>query len=129
VTGSTIPAIRTDVCSNCHPFYTGQQRIVDTEGQVDRFLKRLRAREDMRFAAEAVEEAKTSTAIPVTELGLASRYQTALQAAGLSTVADVLQALADGGDEAITSIKGVGAKTLIDIKRELRSRGFELPES
>ena len=33
--------IRTDVCSNCHPFFTGQTRIVDTEGQVDRFYKRL----------------------------------------------------------------------------------------
>ena len=37
-TGSTIAEIRTDVCSNCHPFYTGEQRIVDTAGQVDRSL-------------------------------------------------------------------------------------------
>lgn len=48
-TGSTIPEIRTDVCSACHPFYTGEQRIVDTEGQVDRFMARLRAR-DQRSA-------------------------------------------------------------------------------
>ncbi len=40
--GATVPEIRTDVCSACHPFYTGEQRIVDTEGQVDRFMKRLR---------------------------------------------------------------------------------------
>ena len=39
--GATVPAIRTDVCSNCHPYFTGQTRIVDTEGQVDRFYKRL----------------------------------------------------------------------------------------
>jgi large subunit ribosomal protein L31 len=42
-TGSTRKEIRTDLCSNCHPFYTGEQRIVDTAGQVDRFMKRLEA--------------------------------------------------------------------------------------
>ena len=39
--GATVEMIRTDVCSHCHPFFTGQTRIVDTEGQVDRFYKRL----------------------------------------------------------------------------------------
>ena len=43
--GSTQPVIRTDVCSNCHPFYTGEQRIVDTAGRVDRFMMRLERRE------------------------------------------------------------------------------------
>ncbi len=45
LTGSTIETIRTDVCSNCHPFYTGEQRIVDTAGQVERFMKRLERRQ------------------------------------------------------------------------------------
>ena len=40
-TGSTLPEIKVDICSACHPFYTGEQRIVDTAGQVDRFMKRL----------------------------------------------------------------------------------------
>ena len=44
-TGSTVEEIRTDVCSTCHPFYTGEQRIVDTAGQVERFMKRLEARQ------------------------------------------------------------------------------------
>ena len=44
-TGSTLPELRTDVCSNCHPFYTGEQRIVDTAGQVERFMKRLERRQ------------------------------------------------------------------------------------
>ena len=39
--GATVEVIHTDVCSHCHPFFTGQARIVDTEGQVDRFYKRL----------------------------------------------------------------------------------------
>lgn len=40
-TGATVPEIRVDICSNCHPFYTGEQRIVDTAGRVDRFRMRL----------------------------------------------------------------------------------------
>ena len=40
VTGSTQKELRTEVCSVCHPFYTGQQRIVDTGGQEERFKKR-----------------------------------------------------------------------------------------
>jgi large subunit ribosomal protein L31 len=46
-TGSTQELIRTDVCSACHPFFTGEQRIVDTAGQVERFMKRLEKREEL----------------------------------------------------------------------------------
>jgi large subunit ribosomal protein L31 len=49
-TGSTQPVIKTDICSACHPFFTGEQRIVDTAGQVERFMRRLEK-------TEAAEEA------------------------------------------------------------------------
>lgn len=39
-TGSTKEAIRVDICSNCHPFYTGQAKFVDTEGRVEAFKRR-----------------------------------------------------------------------------------------
>ncbi|WKZ57017.1 MAG: 50S ribosomal protein L31 [Bdellovibrionota bacterium] len=39
-TGSTLQEIRIMVCSQCHPFYTGKQVMVDTEGRVDRFKKK-----------------------------------------------------------------------------------------
>jgi large subunit ribosomal protein L31 len=39
-TGAVIPEIRIGVCSQCHPFYTGQSKVVDTQGRVDRFKKR-----------------------------------------------------------------------------------------
>ncbi len=40
-TGSTRPgAMHVDVCSNCHPFYTGKQKVADTGGRIDRFKKR-----------------------------------------------------------------------------------------
>lgn len=38
--GATKPEIRVEICSACHPFYTGQQRIVDTMGRVERFKKK-----------------------------------------------------------------------------------------
>jgi large subunit ribosomal protein L31 len=40
-TRSTRPNLRTDLCSVCHPFYTGEQRIVDSAGQVERFMRRM----------------------------------------------------------------------------------------
>lgn len=39
-TGSTLTELKTEVCSVCHPFFTGEQRIVDTGGQVERFRRR-----------------------------------------------------------------------------------------
>ena len=39
-TGSTKQNLRVEVCSNCHPYYTGEQRIVDTAGRVERFRRR-----------------------------------------------------------------------------------------
>ena len=54
--GSTKKVIRTDLCSNCHPFFTGEQRIVDTAGQVDRFMRRLQLAEE-RAAQAAVQQA------------------------------------------------------------------------
>jgi large subunit ribosomal protein L31 len=39
-TRSTKPEIRVEICSKCHPFFTGRQKIIDTEGRVERFIKR-----------------------------------------------------------------------------------------
>jgi large subunit ribosomal protein L31 len=127
-TGATQPEIRTDICSECHPFYTGQQRIVDTEGQVDRFMKRLQAREDRLAAREAEQEAGISPDLAITELEIGTRYEKALEEAGITVVGDILSLLEEEGDRGLTDIKGIGAKTLVDIKKELRSRGYELPE-
>lgn len=40
-TFSIKPLLKVEICSNCHPYYTGQQRILDTGGQVERFMRRL----------------------------------------------------------------------------------------
>ena len=40
VTGSTKPTLRVEICNKCHPFFTGEQRIIDTEGRVERIKRR-----------------------------------------------------------------------------------------
>jgi len=40
-TGSTQPEIKIDICSHCHPFYTGKSKFVDTEGRIDRFRQKI----------------------------------------------------------------------------------------
>lgn len=45
--GSTKKVLKVDVCSKCHPFYTGQQRLLDTTGRVDRFRKRFKLEDDL----------------------------------------------------------------------------------
>jgi large subunit ribosomal protein L31 len=41
VTRSTVPELRVELCSECHPFYTGKQKLVDTGGRVERFERRM----------------------------------------------------------------------------------------
>ena len=57
-THSVKPELRVELCSNCHPFYTGQQRIVDTGGQVERFMRRMRQRQGAPAASQAGESAQ-----------------------------------------------------------------------
>jgi len=128
-TGATVPEIRTDICSACHPFYTGEQRIVDTEGQVDRFLKRLKVRDDLRAAEDAREAARTPADLPLAELGIGQRYLNILSENGIEVVADLLAKLEDGGDESVLAFPGIGRKVLSDLKKSLRSRGYDLPKT
>lgn len=51
-THSTRKDLHLDICSNCHPFFTGRQKLIDTEGRVDRFTK--------KFGAQTVEQRKTA---------------------------------------------------------------------
>ncbi len=127
-TGSTRKVIRTDVCSKCHPFFTGEQRIVDTEGQVERFYKKLEARQQYLAEVEARQTARKSLERPITELELGTRPTDALLAAGITTVGHALERLAEG-EAALLAISGFGRKALADLKKRLRQLGYELPEA
>ncbi|MBC8170524.1 MAG: 50S ribosomal protein L31 [Anaerolineae bacterium] len=126
VTGATQAEIRTDICSACHPFYTGEQRIVDTEGQVDRFMKRLQLQADRRAEVEAREASKTPLDLSLAELGLNNRFVTILSDANILVVQDFLNKLNEGEDS-LLELPGIGRKVIADIKKMLRTRGYEVP--
>ena len=50
-TRSTVPELKVDICNVCHPFYTGQQKFVDTAGRVDKFQQRLAKTQAAQAAA------------------------------------------------------------------------------
>ncbi len=128
-TGSTQEVIHTEICSKCHPFFTGDmQRIVDIEGQVDRFYKRLQARQQYLEEKKAREAARVSPKRPIAELELSSRAVDALAKAGITEVGQALERLAEGED-ALLAIEGFGRKSLIDLKKRLRALGYKLPEA
>ena len=127
-TGSTMKEIRTDVCSKCHPFFTGEQRIVDTEGQVDRFYKKLQARQHYIDEIEERESARTALDRPIEELDLGKRATSALSEAGISEVGDALEKLAQG-ESVMLAIDGFGRKSLADLKKRLRQFGYQVPEA
>lgn len=126
-TGSTHKEIRTDVCSKCHPFFTGEQRIVDSEGQVDRFYHKLKAHQDFLDDKEARAAARVSPARPIEELELGTRATEALVKAGITNVGEALDKMALG-EAALLGIDGFGRKSLADLKKKLRTFGYELPE-
>ena len=125
--GSTQPELNVDIWSGTHPFFTGQQRLVDTEGQVDRFMRRLQKREDYLTSQAKKEEEQVTiepTEIMIADLSLAERAKTALSGEGINNVGDLLTRYQDGGDDSLLSIVGVGQKALIDIKKYLRGEGL-----
>ena len=63
-TRSTKPELHLEICSACHPFFTGRQKLIDTEGRVERFTKKYGAQtsEQRRTAAKAVKAAKEPAA-------------------------------------------------------------------
>jgi large subunit ribosomal protein L31 len=66
-TRATKPRLHVEVCSHCHPFFTGEQRIVDTAGRVERFLKRYGLQESGRPAAPTAGRGSKSKKEPEAE--------------------------------------------------------------
>ncbi len=60
ITMSTLPSIKVEICSACHPFYTGQSKFVDTEGRIEKFSKRLKVSEERKKEADIVKKTKAS---------------------------------------------------------------------
>lgn len=126
-TGATTDSLVVEICSNCHPFYTGEQRIVDTEGRVDKFMKRLQQRDEIRSTQDTDEEDTAPLDLQIAELELSARYTNILEENGIKVVGDVLSRLGEEDDEnSILAIQGIGRKVLSDLKKMLRAQGYEI---
>ena len=77
-TRSTKPELHLEICNNCHPFFTGRQKLIDTEGRVERFTKKfgVQTSEQRKTAAKAVKVAK-ATKTPGTKKKTASKAASA----------------------------------------------------
>lgn len=127
-TGSTRKSLHVEVCSKCHPFFTGEQsRIMDIEGQVDRFYKKLQARQSYVEDKKAREESRTSPKRPIADLELGTRATKALVEAGLGEVGAFIDKMKEG-DDALLAVEGFGRKGLIDARKKLRAMGYDVPE-
>ena len=70
--GSTVESLSVEICSNCHPFYTGKDKLIDTAGRVDRFKKLVskkaaesavrKGKKNKKAAAQVKKAAKTKSA-------------------------------------------------------------------
>lgn len=127
VTTSTKKELRIDVCSKCHPFFTGEAaRLIDIEGQVDRFYKKLSARQEYVETQKAKEVEANSPDRSVDDLGVSPRAVDSLKKAGILTIGQFLAKMAEG-DAALLEISGFAQSSLTTSKKKLRSLGFELP--
>jgi len=68
-TGSSDTALSVDICSKCHPFFTGEEKFVDTQGRVEKFMKKMAAakKKQAEQSAKAAQAAVATTEKPVGE--------------------------------------------------------------
>ena len=64
-TGSTAKSISIEICSACHPLFTGQQKFIDTAGRVDKFNQRMAAAEKKKAEAKERADKKAAEAVAV----------------------------------------------------------------
>ncbi len=79
-TGSTFETLQVDICSACHPFFTGEMKFVDTQGRVDKFMQKMQKAQQKQQSTKAKKVAK-SQADPKSYKQLLQEQQKALKAA------------------------------------------------
>lgn len=78
--GSTVPEMRVEICAHCHPFFTGQEKLIDTERRVEKFEKRRAvavkaAKEKEQVAVRQKEEEKEAAERPKTLKEMLKQYK------------------------------------------------------
>lgn len=123
-TGSTQEMLRTDVCSQCHPFFTGEQRIVDTAGQVDRFMKRLdrysahQSDADQRRKETQQKTEQRFLKQQLAALDLNNRVFQILHEANIITVGDLAEKIKKDKN-ALLALEGFGPKAFEEAQTKL----------
>ena len=74
-TGSTMAEIHTEICSHCHPFYTGKQHLIDTAGRVERFQKLVTKAATKKAALSVRKVSKVKAAAPAPKEDTAARLK------------------------------------------------------
>lgn len=64
VTGATVPQIHVEVCYNCHPFFTGEMKYVDTQGKVEKFEKSRQKAQEIAKSKQKVAKEKVERVRP-----------------------------------------------------------------
>ena len=72
-TGSTVDSIRVEICAKCHPFFTGQQKFVDTLGRVDKFQMATKRAEEKRVQKQEIAKARAEKSRPSSQDRLSLR--------------------------------------------------------
>lgn len=121
--GSTKKRIAVDIWSGTHPFFTGETRLVDTEGQVDRFMRRLQVRQQKAAEREARKVKRNPRKAEIGLVGLDKRAENALVEAGYTTAGDLADAIAES-DDVLLAVPGIGQTALIAVRRYLRNEGL-----
>ncbi|PIR41311.1 MAG: 50S ribosomal protein L31 [Candidatus Yanofskybacteria bacterium CG10_big_fil_rev_8_21_14_0_10_46_23] len=65
--GTTVPSLQTEICSNCHPFYTGKDKVIDTQGRIERFKDRLEKSKEKAVTLKASKIKKVKRANKLTK--------------------------------------------------------------
>ena len=65
-TGATVPEIHVELCNKCHPFYTGQQKFVDTASRIDKFRKKIEVSKEKPLKTKKAVIEKTEDDSPLT---------------------------------------------------------------
>ena len=92
VTRSTMPKVNVEICSHCHPFFTGKQKLVDTAGRVERFRQRYSKKSKVSAAAKTPETPEASETPEVTKATETSKKSKVSVAAKTPEVAEVSEA-------------------------------------
>ena len=87
-TMSTKPELKIDICNVCHPFYTGQQRFVDTGGRVQRFADKFGAAKETVAEREAAKKAAKAAAVAEAEAAAPAEDATAEEVAAVDALVE-----------------------------------------